>query len=109
MRTRTTSRTINFHRPFILDGFDKVQPAGSYVVETEEEELGSLSVPAYRHMGSIIILNSAGRREYFPFDPQDLIEALERDSAPPASHDNNSPGAWRGMDWVRSNRAGGPA
>jgi hypothetical protein len=106
MFTRRTSRTVIFHRPFILDGFDKVQPAGSYAVETEEEELGSVYAPASRHMGSTIILNSPGRRERFPFDPQDLVEALERDSKPPALQDDHSPGTWRGMDWVRNNRAG---
>jgi hypothetical protein len=28
MQTRRTKRTITFSRPFILDGFDRAQPAG---------------------------------------------------------------------------------
>jgi hypothetical protein len=108
MLTRRTSRTVTFRRPFILDGFDRVQPAGDYVVETEEEEIGSVYVPAYRHMFSAMILSSEGLREYFPFDPQNLAEALERDSAPPIQQDDYSPAAWRGMDWVRRNQERNP-
>jgi len=106
MHIRKTVRTVTFTRPFILDGFDRVQPAGNYVVETEEEEIGSVSFPAYRHMGSTIVLNPAERRRHFPLDPQDLHEALTRDGAPIVLQDNHSPGAWRGMDWVRRNLAG---
>jgi hypothetical protein len=107
MRTRRHSRTITFQRPFILDGFDKMQPAGSYVVETEEEELGTISVPAYRHMATTIILRSLGKTEYFRIDPGELDEAILRDSAPPVTQDNLSVPAWRGMDWVRRNKARG--
>jgi hypothetical protein len=43
MTTRTTSRTIVFRRPFLLRGFDSEQPAGVYVIDTEEKLLESLS------------------------------------------------------------------
>ncbi len=46
--TRTTSRTVTFTHPFTLSGVDGVQPAGSYVVETDEELIDSLSFPVYR-------------------------------------------------------------
>lgn len=46
--TRTTTRTVTFSRPFSLSGVDGVQPAGSYVVETDEELVDSLSFPVYR-------------------------------------------------------------
>lgn len=46
--TRTTSRTVTFTHPFALSGVDGVQPAGSYVVETDEELVDSLSFPVYR-------------------------------------------------------------
>lgn len=107
MQTRTTLRTITFRRSFILDGFDRQQPAGNYTVETEEEVIGSATVPAYRHIGSTFVLNATGsRRRHFPFDPQDLVEALERDRLPSGKLEYCSPGAWRGMDRVRRNRAG---
>lgn len=105
MLTRTIYRRVTFTRPFILDGFNRMQPAGSYIVKTEEEEIGSASVPAYRHVTSVFILNEERSRKHFPFDPQDLIEALERDRSPPMRKDDISPGAWRGMDWVRRSYA----
>jgi len=46
--TRTTSRTVTFTHPFTLSSVDGVQPAGSYVVETDEELVDSLSFPVYR-------------------------------------------------------------
>lgn len=105
MQTRRTKRIVTFSRPFILDGFDCVQPAGAYIVETEEEVLGSMTFSAYRHMSTTIKLDQPGRREYFPVDPQDLKEALARDGAPLILQDNFTVPAWRGMDWVRRNRA----
>lgn len=105
MIIRNTSRTVTFRRPFILDGFDRVQPEGRYVVETEEEIIGSAYLPAYRHVSSTIILNAADGRKHFPFDPQDLVEALQRDKAARTAQDNGASGAWRGMDWVRRSLA----
>lgn len=104
MQTRRTKRTVTFKRPFILDGFDAPQPAGAYTVETEEEVLGTMTFSAYRHMSTTIELRQPGLREYFPVDPQELAEALARDGSP-LLQDNFSVPAWRGMDWVRRNRA----
>jgi hypothetical protein len=104
MQTRRTKRTVTFNRPFILDGFDAPQPAGAYMVEIEEEVLGTMTFSAYRHMSTTIELRQPGLREYFPVDPQELAEALARDGAP-LLQDNLSVPAWRGMDWVRRNRA----
>ena len=105
MQTRRTKRTITCSRPFILDGFDRAQPAGTYTVETEEEVLGTLTFSAYRHVSTSIVLNQPGCREYFPVDPQELDEALARDGAPLILQDNLTVPAWRGMDWVRRHRA----
>jgi hypothetical protein len=104
MQTRRTKRTVTFNRPFILDGFDAPQPAGAYMVEIEEEVLGTMTFSAYRHMSTTIELRQPGCREYFPVDPQELDEALARDGAT-LLQDNLSVPAWRGMDWVRRNRA----
>ncbi len=48
MTVRTTSKTVTFTHPFNLSGMDKAQPAGTYTVETDEELLQTLSLPAYR-------------------------------------------------------------
>ncbi len=108
--TRRTSRTVTFKRPFILDGFERIQPAGTYLVETEEEELGTVSVPAYRHMSTMIELKRAGLTEYYPIDPGELDEALLRDSAPPPALSSvpmwtgTGPSLARRQDATRRNR-----
>jgi hypothetical protein len=48
MTVRTSHKTVTFTRPFSLNGIDEVQPAGSYTVETREDLLPGLSVPAWR-------------------------------------------------------------
>jgi hypothetical protein len=53
--TRTTSRTLIFRHPFKLSSADDVQPAGSYVVETDEEKLDT-SLEAYRRLATFIRL-----------------------------------------------------
>lgn len=60
--TRTTTRTVTFTRPFELNGLDGVQPAGSYVVETDEELIDSLSFPVYRRIATWIHLPHADER-----------------------------------------------
>jgi hypothetical protein len=30
MTTRTSKKTVTFRKPFVLDGFDEVLPAGAY-------------------------------------------------------------------------------
>ena len=54
---RTTTRTVIFKRPFMLRGFDRVQPAGTYTVETDEELLDTISVTAYRRIATLIRLH----------------------------------------------------
>jgi hypothetical protein len=58
MTVRTTSRTVTFTHPFNLSGVDEVQPAGTYTVETDEEQLQTLSVPAYRRISTLMRLPS---------------------------------------------------
>ena len=59
MITRTIGETITFQHPFRLSGADDLQPAGRYLVETDEELIQSLSFPAYRRLSTFIHL--AGR------------------------------------------------
>lgn len=48
MSTRTSSRTLIFPKPFALSGLGGLQPAGVYVVETDEELIEELSFLVYR-------------------------------------------------------------
>ncbi len=85
MMNRTTSRTVTFAHPFVVDGLDEPHPAGSYTVETAEELLQGLSFPAWRRLSTTIRL--PGRpgtlvlREMATIDPEALDAALARDAA----------------------------
>ena len=81
MTTRMTSKTVTFQRPFLLAGFSKMQPPGSYTVETEEEQLDSISFPAWKRTMTIMHLKDGVTTEYQPIDPGELQEALLRDEA----------------------------
>jgi hypothetical protein len=83
MTTRTTSKTLVFRHPFKLSGADDMQPAGNYVVETDEEKLDA-SFSAYRRLTTMIRLPGApgslqvGR--IVDVDPAELEAALKKDA-----------------------------
>jgi len=83
MATRTTTKEVVFRRPFLLSGFESVQPAGTYTIETEEELIETLSFPAWRRIATVIILTRGATTECISVDPDELHEALMRDSAQP--------------------------
>ena len=86
MTIRTTSRTVTFARPFLLRGIVEEQPAGSYVVETDEERIETAPVQAYRRISTLIRLparpGSLVVGQAVDIDPAALAAALERDAAP---------------------------
>lgn len=86
--TRVISTTVTFIRPFILDGFGELQRPGSYVVDTEEELVETLSVAAWKRISTVIRLSRHGGTEYVPINPDQLSEALRRDGA---QHDPAGP------------------
>jgi hypothetical protein len=83
MTNRTISKIVTFIQPFMLEGFEGMQPAGSYLVETEEELLQGLSFPAWRRVWTTIRLTSApnGLAQVATIDPQALDAALASDTA----------------------------
>lgn len=83
MVTRTRSQLVVFRRPFVLSGLDSLQPAGSYRVDTDEEQLDTLTAPAWRRTATIIQLERGGITEHLTVDPSELHEALMRDGAQP--------------------------
>lgn len=86
MTIRTRKETVTFRRPFELSAFDDALPAGSYIVETDEERLEGVSFPAYRRVLAVIHLHAKpghpGRTQTLTVDPNELDEALKRDQAP---------------------------
>jgi hypothetical protein len=83
---RTTQESITFDHPFSLTAVDKVQPAGTYTVEIDEELIEGLSFLAYRRVATTIYLplvqGNRGSIQAVKVDPQELAAAhLETPSA----------------------------
>ena len=79
MLTRTTARSVTFKHPFRLDGVDDIQPAGSYVVESEEELLQALSFPGWRRRSMVIRLRASGANS--PDDQVTTVDAAALEAA----------------------------
>jgi hypothetical protein len=85
MTTRTRSVTVVFSRPFLLSAVGETQPAGDYVVETDEELIQTLSFPVYRRTATWLRLRprpgAAGLDRLVNVDPAELDRALACDAA----------------------------
>jgi hypothetical protein len=85
MSARSTTRTVVFSRPFRLAAIDALLPAGSYVVEAEEELIQDLKFPAYRRTSVWLRLPASeggdplGR--VVNVDAAELDAAIARDAA----------------------------
>jgi hypothetical protein len=103
MTMRTTSRTVTFIHPFNLSGMDKEQPAGTYTVETDEELIQTLSLPAYKRISTLIRLPARRRStmvtQIVEINPLELAAALTRDAQP----NETIPQLTRGASVVRRN------
>jgi hypothetical protein len=78
---RTITKNVTFTRPFVLDGFPELLPAGTYTVETEEESLDSMTVVAWRRVSTTLRVRIDGAIECRTIEPDALHEALMRDGA----------------------------
>ncbi len=81
MASRTNSTTVTFQRPFILDGFERLQEPGTYTVDTQEEQIETASFPAWHRTSTVMHLLHTGMEEHVTIDPDQLREALMRDGA----------------------------
>ncbi len=85
MESRTTEASVTFKHAFSLTGFDVPQPAGTYRVVTEEEQIQGLSFLAYLRVATLLhtpaIGASARHREVFTVDPLELAAAEIADAA----------------------------
>jgi hypothetical protein len=99
---------VTFVRPFVFEGLDEPQPAGSYVVETHEELLDTMLTPAYRRMSTVIHLHAKpgmpGVIRIAAVDPLALDAALARDRDPPKA---KSPPERRWMGGVKREKKAG--
>ena len=82
MTIRTTRTTVSFSQPFKLKDLDDIQPAGDYILDTDEELIEGLSRLAYRR-ATLLHLPSTSRpqshTEVVSVNPAELAAALERD------------------------------
>jgi hypothetical protein len=81
MTVRSSSKIVHFTNPFELDGMEGPHPAGSFLVQTDEELLDGLSFVAYRRIATLIHLtrDGDGMTEVLSIDPKDLDAALAED------------------------------
>lgn len=84
MITRTIKSTVTFKHAFDLPSLEEKQVAGTYALETDEEQIEGLSFLAYRRVGTLLhlpaIASRQTRQQVIAVDPEDLQAALERDA-----------------------------
>lgn len=83
MTCRTTRTPVSFSRPFAIRNVDGLQPAGDYLLVTDEEMIEGLSHIAFRRTATFLHLPSIGSSQKFaqlvPVDQVDIDAALMRD------------------------------
>ncbi len=84
MFERLTKITITFANAFTLDGVDGTFPAGSYAVETTEEQIDGLTFVAYRRVATTITLPVARAAhlswQHIEIDPAALAASIACDA-----------------------------
>lgn len=83
MHTRTTTRTVRFNCSFHLPSVDGVQAPGDYKIETDEEQIDTVTAIAYRRTATFIHLHPQPDRPHIAqmvlIEPNELERALQRD------------------------------
>ena len=91
---RTTRESVTFDHPFSLAAVGEVQPAGTYIVEIDEELIDGLSFLAYRRVATTIYLplhhRGPGSIQAVRVEPRELAAAHHqiqppRERAPPGA------------------------
>lgn len=84
---RSNRKTVNFTKPFKLKGLDGPQPAGDYVIVTDETRIDTTLFEAWRRTGTQIrtpaLTLDQGIEQYTSIDPGDLEDALRSDGSMP--------------------------
>lgn len=83
MTSHSNESTVTFKNQFNLSSLDGPQPAGTYRIVTENEEIPGLSFIAYRRTSTMLHLPaltaSAGKTQVFSVDRDELEAALKED------------------------------
>jgi hypothetical protein len=79
---RSRETTVTFRKQFRLSALDHPQPAGTYCVVVDEEEIPAASFLAYRQIATMLhtpSLSSSGSSQVFMVSVGELASALEAD------------------------------
>ncbi len=83
MAIRSTDTTVTFKQPFRLSAIDGRQPAGTYRLVVDEEEISGLSFVAFRRTATILhipaISNPSRSHQALIVDQTELAAALKAD------------------------------
>jgi hypothetical protein len=85
MTIRSRRETVTFKHPFRIRGIDRLLPAGSYEVITDEEMIEGLSFAAFRRVATMIrVPAETGRAiEMISIGSVDLSDAQRIDASAP--------------------------
>jgi hypothetical protein len=86
MTTRSRRETITFQHPFRIRDIDRLLPAGTYEVITDEEMIEGLSFPAFRRVATMIMvpaLAPISAMEMVSIGSVDLSDARRLDASAP--------------------------
>jgi hypothetical protein len=83
MTARTTETTVTFRHPFTLAALERPQPAGTYRIVFDEEEIHGLSFLAFLRTATILhipaISDPGALHQLYMVDSGELAAALEAD------------------------------
>ncbi|MFK4505851.1 hypothetical protein LPJ38_32730 [Bradyrhizobium daqingense] len=88
MTIRSRRETVHFKHPFRIRGIERVFPAGSYEVVTDEESIEGLTFSAYRRIATMVTVpaeGSCGATEMLSIGSIDLANAQAADAS--TAHD----------------------
>jgi hypothetical protein len=86
MTIRSRREAVVFKHPFRIRGIDRVLPAGTYDVITDEESIEGLSFAAFRRIATMILVPgaaSASTVEMISIGSVDLADAQRIDASAP--------------------------
>jgi hypothetical protein len=86
MTIRSRREAVTFKHPFCIRGIDRLLPAGTYEVITDEEAIEGLSFAAFRRIATMILVPgaaSASTLEMISIGSVDLANAQRIDASAP--------------------------
>jgi hypothetical protein len=86
MTIRSRREAVTFKHPFRIRGIDRLLPAGTYEVITDEQSIEGLSFAAFRRIATMIMVPgaaSASTREMISIGSVDLADAQRIDASTP--------------------------